>query len=168
MEIGEGVGLETIQIEKCEEYEARTIGVEEEAILQVPGGGEVGMDSLGPCVGLVGYDKKRKIIFGFHFSLGPKVDSRVAEARLSLEQSGITITDCAVAGGNITRKSAKLHPENSQECREAKERIAASGIKSFMNNYAVMDGEPADRLCVRYENKKFNIEFVKSDLNEEI
>lgn len=168
MEIGEGLEIQRVAVEQCNSFEARIVDSGDEAILQVPQGGIVEMDSLGPCIGFVGYDRRKKIVFGYHFYLDPSVDKRIAEARTQLEASGIKITDCAVAGGNITRGSANLHPEDAQECREAKQRITNSGIKSYMNKNQVMDGIPADTLRVSYENKKFAIEYQQSNLDEEI
>lgn len=127
-------------------FAKKRLSMNQSAQLYVPDGGIVYMDSLGPCIGYVGFDPNRRIIFGKHFPIHEEVDQDLFQYQAQLHQLGISTQNTALAGGNLNR--AENFADYYTNCQKAKSRILSSGARSYM----LQDEAPAgivDYLAVK-------------------
>src|SRR3990172_5358176 len=81
---------ESLKIEKFEDFDAKELETGEAAVVEAPKGGELYMEGLGPCIGMVGYDQDRKVLFAEHFlSTSPTIDQEILEVLQRLRSNGI-------------------------------------------------------------------------------
>lgn len=140
----------------------------EVAILRVPKGGSIYMDSLGPCVGFVGYNLEKKVIFGIHLYIHGRIDHELAEFMRRLNVLGLEISDCAVAGGNLSYADKLRGANYVADCTAAKRGILQSRIRSYMDPSELTEESRCDYLSVKYEDGSFSIEFQRGSIDEEL
>ena len=166
---GEESELEPLEIERLEPGYGKTVGQAEAAVVEAPDGGELLIEGLGPCIGLVGYDKQQKMLFAKHFEFTrPTIDCEVTNFLEKLREQGITITDSAVAGGNLDYEDRERNPTYFEKMTEAKKRLIQSGIahKSNIDKSEIAESTRGDDLAVYYENGEFGIRFEVGHIEE--
>ncbi|MEX0621883.1 MAG: hypothetical protein WD187_02735 [Candidatus Woykebacteria bacterium] len=159
----------TLETEKFEEFDAKELDTGETAVVEAPDGGELSMEGLGPCIGLVGYDREREIIFAKHFMFThPIIDQEVSEFLEDLRKNGTNPTETAVAGGNLSYEEQQRDPAYFTQMTQAKERLVQSGVvtRSYVDAQKLTESTRADNLSVSYTDGKFKISFGESHVEE--
>ena len=156
-----------IQIPSFDEFTEIRLGTLYSSTLHVPKGGRIFMDSLGPCLGVVGYDFRHKIIFGSHMVIDPGIDEEIKKYLRILKQSGIKHTRVAVAGGNLDFTLPRGYPYYFQKLIEVKYRLQRMpGIINYITPEKVASIYRSDQLDVVYQKGRFRINYEKGNVGE--
>lgn len=125
--------IESLQIKSTAEFTELNIDSGEFGIIRVRQGGILTTFGLGPCVGYVGFDQRRKILFGCHLYLDPRVDQELSSFIRHLHQLGITINDSAISGGRLDVFEMRRDPIGTQENQDTSQRASRLAHLNFIN-----------------------------------